>query len=498
MSDAVFKSIKDFFERYDKYLLFILSLVFNCVYIIQTPYLFDWDEKFHALVAKNLSADWRIPILITDTIVQPCKDSWVCCGVWLHKQPLFLYQMALSIKIFGVNEFAVRFPSALMVSLLIFPVYRIAEIISDKRAAVIAALLIVTNSTILSHVSGYSGMDHNDIAYLFYVTLSIWALVEYINTEDLKFIWLLGLFSGLAILNKWVTGLIALEGLIVFLLFFSRKAVKSRFFIIIRAFVICVLVFLPWQIYTLIAYTDLALHEFNFNTKHFFEVIENHNGNGWFYIFNLPNQYSNLHYLLIAIPFCLWYLKDKIRYTLPLFIMLLTFFIFFSIAKTKLAGYTIPVMPISFVFIGLFIQNILYILSRKIGSRYMPIIMGCVLFLLGIVNLNIPRLIQESNTTNTEDWRARRFASKKSNAVVYKQILKENTNLKMAIVGFSNFDDIDCRFYTGFPCYGYYLNAENIQKLKSGGYQIAVFRNLIPENLQNDKSVIILPYDYSH
>ena len=496
MSGAVFKSIEIFFERYDKYLLFILSLVFNCVYIIQTPYLFDWDEKFHALVAKNLSADWRIPILITDTIVQPCKDSWVCCGVWLHKQPVFLYQMALSIKIFGVSEFAVRFPSALMVSLLIFPVYRIAEIIKDKTAAIIAAFFSVTNATILSHMDGFSGMDHNDIAFMFYVTLSVWALVEYIQSDRKIFLLFMAVFSGIAVLNKWLTGLLAIQGLSIFLIFFSKKNFREIIVTLFYVGIISAAVFLPWQLYVYLIEPEIAIHEWQMNQRHFFEVVEGHSYGLWFYFENLPLQYSGLHYLIISIPIFIWLVGDKRKYTIPISLMIVSMFIFFTLAATKVAGYTLVVMPMVYVFFGIFISYIYELLKHKFKVA-IPLMLVIMVAFLSYQNLNLNRIKGEHDISGN-DWRSMRYAGKKTNAATYKKLQTDLKKRKVAIVGFENFDQLDCLFYTDFKCYANGLSLSDLDKLKDNGYQIAVFQNFIPENLKNDTNVIILPYDYSH
>jgi 4-amino-4-deoxy-L-arabinose transferase len=496
MSGAVFKSIENFLERYDKYLLFILSLVFNCVYIIQTPYLFDWDEKFHALVAKNLSADWRIPILITDTIVQPCKDSWVCCGVWLHKQPVFLYQMALSIKIFGVNEFAVRFPSALMVSLLIFPVYRIAEIIKDKTAAIIAAFFSVTNATILSHMDGFSGMDHNDIAFMFYVTLSVWALVEYIQSDRKMFLLFLAVFSGIAVLNKWLTGLLGIQGLFIFLIFFSKKSFREIIVTLFYVGIISAAVFLPWQLYVYLIEPEIAIHEWQMNQRHFFEVVEGHSFDAMFYINNLPLQYSYLHYFLIAIPLCLFLFKEQRKYLIPLFVMIISVYVFFTIAATKVAGYTLVVMPIAYVFFGLLISFLYKQIQAKLSISILPLLIAMVALLI-FQNLNFSRIKLDHDISGS-DWRSLRYSSKKANAALYKRLALDYKDDKIAIIGFEHFDQIDCLFYTDANCYANGLRDEEIAKLRKNGYDIGVFRNYIPKNLIEDSSVVILPYDYSH
>jgi 4-amino-4-deoxy-L-arabinose transferase len=69
--------------------------------------------------------------------------AWCCNHIWLHKQPLFLWQMALSMKIFGINEVALRIPNMLMSSMLTLFIYRIGSIWANKYVGFIAAFISV-------------------------------------------------------------------------------------------------------------------------------------------------------------------------------------------------------------------------------------------------------------------------------------------------------------------------------------------------------------------
>jgi len=60
------------------------------------PFLNIWDERFHALVAKNLIDHPLMPTLYDDPVVDMLYDRWDRWHIWLHKQPLFLWQIALS------------------------------------------------------------------------------------------------------------------------------------------------------------------------------------------------------------------------------------------------------------------------------------------------------------------------------------------------------------------------------------------------------------------
>src|SRR5690606_8637655 len=134
---------------------------------------------------------------------------WCCNHIWLHKQPLFMWQMALNMKIFGVSEFSMRLPSVLMGTLLILLLYRITMLLTrDKAVALLSAGLLCFSNFHLQMISGIKGMDHNDVAHGFFVLSGIWAYAEYIKSGKWRWVVIIGLFSGAAVLNKWLTGLL--------------------------------------------------------------------------------------------------------------------------------------------------------------------------------------------------------------------------------------------------------------------------------------------------
>src|SRR5687768_6910766 len=59
------------------------------------PFLNLWDERYHALVAKNMMLEPFKPMLYANPVLPYSFDSWTNNHIWLHKQPLFLWQIAL-------------------------------------------------------------------------------------------------------------------------------------------------------------------------------------------------------------------------------------------------------------------------------------------------------------------------------------------------------------------------------------------------------------------
>src|SRR5688572_19622660 len=75
--------------------------------------LHPWDERYHALVAKNFIETPLTPRLYHTPVLPYDHRAWTGNYIWMHKPPLALWLQAGSMKMFGVHEFALRLPSVL-------------------------------------------------------------------------------------------------------------------------------------------------------------------------------------------------------------------------------------------------------------------------------------------------------------------------------------------------------------------------------------------------
>src|SRR5687768_10774111 len=123
--------------------------------------------------------------------------------VWLHKPVVPLWQMAASMKIFGVNTLALRLPSALLATAAAWLTYAIGrDLLNDRRPALIAAALQAFHPAITSLVHGYVFSDHVDIAFLFWVELAMFFLVRAVQTGAMNWTIAAGVAQGIAFLSK--------------------------------------------------------------------------------------------------------------------------------------------------------------------------------------------------------------------------------------------------------------------------------------------------------
>ena len=231
-----------FKSKYNIYILILLiaGFLLRLWMILLDPFLHNWDEHFHALVAKNLSINFALPILLNNPLEGYKIEAWNDNYIWLHKQPLFLWQIALAIKAFGATVFSVRFPSLLMTSISLLIIYRLAFLVTQDRKTSLIALILATFSNFqLNLISGRIPTDHNDIAFGFYILLSIWTFVEYLKSKKIYWALLSGVFAGSAILIKWLIGLLVYSSWgIISLFYIIKKKNYSLFIHLILSFIL--------------------------------------------------------------------------------------------------------------------------------------------------------------------------------------------------------------------------------------------------------------------
>ncbi len=433
----------------------------------------SWDERFHALVAKNCIEFPFKPMLRANPILPVDHTAWCCNSLWLHKQPLFMWQIALSMKIFGVSTFALRLPSVIMGTLMILLVFKIAiRLTSNRNIALIAACLMCFSHFQLEQIAGAYGMDHNDVAFNFYILCSIWCLVEYLWRANWQWAALIGLFAGMAILNKWLTGLVVFAGwaICIFYIYSSTKKLEGVLHFIL-ALIVCVIVFLPWQIFILNKYPIEANFEYKVNTQHIYSIVQGHAGSIFYYIKHLHKYFGIIPciILIFTIPRTIYKLWKQTMNNIRIHITLLSIFfiiyLFFSvIVKTKLPSYVFIVAPLGCLYIAMGLNYISsYFKIKKI--ILLPILLLLILDTLRPDNIISDRksssIVRNNQIFNTQ---------------IYKSLYKLVPNEYKVIINLPSYQDIDCMFYNNNKtAYQWYFTQEELAKLEKQKIKIAAF-----------------------
>lgn len=129
--------MKNFLQNLDKtlFLIVILAAVLRFAFLTYVPPSLNWDEVSHGYNAYS--------ILTTG------KDEWgerfptIFRAYGDYKLPVYIYLTAVSEKIFGLNAFAVRLPSALAgIGTVIFTYFLVLELFKKKSLSNLAAFLV--------------------------------------------------------------------------------------------------------------------------------------------------------------------------------------------------------------------------------------------------------------------------------------------------------------------------------------------------------------------
>lgn len=352
-------------------LLFVTAFLIRFLFARADPFLHNWDERFHALVARNLVHDPLEPMLIANPIAAYDFRDWKANHVWLHKQPLFLWQMALSLKVFGTSELALRLPSVLMGSLLVLLTFRITFLLTaDTAVALLAAVLLCFSNFHLALVAGIRAMDHNDVALGFYVLASLWAFSEYRRRPAWGWAALVGAFAGCAVLNKWLVGLAVFLGWGIDILVSAmrRSGVRRDVARFGFALLVCGAVFVPWQVYIMRRWPEEARYEYAYNTRHLTEAVEGHGGSTWFYAENAPEYFGAWLWVFVPAGIALAAASRTVnrRLLVPFLVIVAFVFCFFSFAvKTKMNNYVFFVAPLCMGFLAFGLVEV----QRRASSR---------------------------------------------------------------------------------------------------------------------------------
>lgn len=483
--------------KYSILFLFLGSFALAYFMIHLDPFLILWDEQYHALVAKNMSEHPFKPMLYKNPILGYDYNDWSNNHIWLHKQPLFLWQMAASIKLFGTTEFAVRFPSMMMHAIMSLFIYKIGKLIANERIGFYGALFFASAYYPLEMAAGKYASDHNDTAFTFYVTASFWAWFEYQSSQKKYWIIVIGVCSGFAVLVKW------LPGLLIYLAWFAcivysnqtRKSLNS-YIPFLKSIAISVLVFIPWQVYKSIRFPIESSIEFEGYSRHFFEPLDGHGGNAWFHFHSLKTLYGqgDLVPYLIVFGFAILFFK-KINtpiFKIVVLISVVSVYTFFTIAKTKMPAYCFIVSP--FIFLGL---STLYDVSFNAISKKIKIklrakfLNGILLMLICFSLIDFSEIRHYHTNWKPQDNKNRNLELKQMEIIKNIQQLIPDDRFVVFNSSVRLNGHIPIMFYTNNIAYNFIPDESQIKFVKEKGYNVAVLNiGILPNYIMQDTSII--------
>jgi len=206
--------------RRDYLLLSGLALLFFFPFL-GSVHLFDWDEINFAECAREMlqTGEWMRPQI-------DFEPFW-------EKPPLFLWMQALSMKVFGVGEFAARLPNALCGWATLLLVFHIGNRLHDRMFGWLWALAWL--GSLLPHLYFRSGII--DPWFNFFIFTGLYGFIEFrwrfYNHQKMQSWWVRyrhlvvgGFLLGLAILTKGPTAYLIV--MLVLLLYWAKYRFKGK------------------------------------------------------------------------------------------------------------------------------------------------------------------------------------------------------------------------------------------------------------------------------
>lgn len=350
----------------EKNSLVIVSIVafFSMVWGIWGVPLLDPDEPVYAETAREMIefGDFLSPRIFNE--------------YWYDKPPMYYWLVAVAQKIFGFNEFSARFPASLMAAGTSVMVYIAGAKLFNERAGFWASLILT--SSVQFFYMGKAAVT--DTTLLFFMT---GALLSFIH----KRYWLMYVCMAFATLTKGPIGIV-FPGAIIFIYIVVMGRIDEILRMhVIRGLLLYLVIAAPWY------YGMYTVHGMDFiNTFLGFHNVTR---------FTTPEHASRVTFwyyfpvvLLGLFPwtglFCMSIKAsigesriEDMRNLVFMHIWWTFVFLFFTVCKTKLVSYILPMWPAMALSIGWYISFVeskmrynTILWSWIFGSGFMYLLLG--------------------------------------------------------------------------------------------------------------------------
>mgnify|MGYP005666592131 CR=1 FL=1 len=455
--------------RISKQLLITIYVILTIAFLLRLgasrmPVLGTWDERFHALVAKNLIDHPLEPTLYDQPVLAHDHEVWSQTHIYLEKPPLPMWLMAVSIYLLGLTEFAVRLPSILLATLSVWLTFLIGKRLFDRRVGMYAAFFHAIHGMTLELVGGRISNDHVDVIFLFFFEWGLWAVLEYFHQQKpLKYSTLtIGLLTGLAFMCKWISaGFIPIIWFVLAIGFGRQKRLsfflKEMLIIALGFFVVAT----PWLVYILEIYPEESRHTLLRVFMRVNSSIELHQHPWYFFLDHARMIFGELIYLPMLWLLYKFLSKPGRKSTLTLVALIFVPLLLISLMDTKRSPYLLLCAPGFFLLTGFFLHYFIK-LSPRLRVPY-PI---KTLFLILIIGLPIRYSIE----------RLKPFHPFSKEQAIKASV--DSTKLQLpvgeSIVLFNEPYPIRTMFYCGITAYQQLPEPATLKKLVQEGYQVLI------------------------
>ena len=195
------------------YILAVLAGLVFFIPFLGGVHLFDWDEINFAESAREMLVSGNFL-----TVQINYEPFW-------EKPPFFFWLQVLSVKVFGLSEFAMRFPNAIAGILCLIVIFRIGRRVVDERFGLL--WMLVYAGSVLPFFYFKSGIIDpwfNLLTFLGIVHFSYYFIFQ---EEKIKNLVLSALFFGLAVITKGPVAILVLILVFIIYLFMVKARITT-------------------------------------------------------------------------------------------------------------------------------------------------------------------------------------------------------------------------------------------------------------------------------
>ena len=458
-------------KEFNKGLLVILFIgLFLRIFSATDPYLHSWDERYHALVAKNMIVHPLKPTLHEHPLLEYDNQNWVGSNIWIAKPILPLLLMSGGIAVFGANLFAVRFVYVLLGMLAIWLTFLIAKRLFNEKVAYLAAFLHAIQGSMLELSGGRISSDHAELCFIVMVELGIYFALSRFNRIGKDFsIFLAGVFMGLAFLSKWYPGLIVLPIWALFFYFyygFNVRIFLKQFLILLLGFAITSI---PWCVYMLVHYPTEMIKILQGAASAYTTAVASHDKPFYYYLIETLYLFGELVFVpLIYFIYCGVTKKANFNFW-PLIAWVAIPIILFSFGDTKRFTYLLIAAPAFFIMIAKF-----WTVLSEGQINFIPK-WGRLILLILLIGLPFRYGVE----------RAKIFGIKPTASVFYSYSSEDLAILTSKTIVFGSDDYIEIMFHTDvYAAYRERPSEADLRQFIEDGYSIVLAEgnHLVPFN----------------
>ena len=442
-----------------------IGLVLLAAFLIRTDAgwtrsLNAWDERFHALVAKNLLTDPFKPTLYRNPTVEYDYNDWTANHVWLHKPPGALWLMAGSMAVFGVNEIAMRLPGVLLSCAAVWLTFLIGRLLFTTGIALLAAGFQAVNGFLVALAAGRRVADHVDTALIAFVELGIWAALRHARDRRVKMLLLSGVALGAGLLTKSLPALLIVP--VAFVIFVQQESIARAVAKCAAITITGVAVAAPWMLYISAMFPREASAADLYTLMHMSQTLEGHEPRLFAYVAEMPRFFGEFVWIPLAAA-----AVAAVRGHAPELRTLLAWiavpYVVFSAARTQLPGYVMPAAPALFLIQAYFWSGLRLRLAATPGRWRRAAIMT----LLIVLTVLPARYLLEPTGA---------FERRDRSPAAFRELRTLESRLQLADAVIFNMPmPIEAMFYSPYTAYQQMPTDDQVRRLTAQGRTVVIY-----------------------